>query len=1168
MDFYLPIILQKYNNLVLQVQLRAFLLLLLLFAGDYALSINEPFRFVSPELNLPEHNISDIIEDYKGFIWIATQNGLCRYDGYEIMIYVNDRNDSTTISNNFINALYQTKDSVLLVATMKGLNIYNRNRNNFIKPNIDSTRHSMNDLVIWDIAEDQNGNIWLATKTGVFVWKKLENKLQKINTSLIKNNQSNSENFRAIIVDKKGIVFAGNSKGNVFSFNNSGNEVTCLKFDNGNGNQDKFGDIKKIYCTSDSVIWIGTLNTGLIKINTIKNGHVWYDNYLEDTSTKNSISANSVLSFCELNNNKLLIGTENSGLDVLDRKSGKFTVYKASNKKDNSIAGNSVRTIFKDHLGNIWFGFYDYGLNILFNSSDNFKDYKNNVCNPQSISYGIVKSLTEDEKGNMWIGFDGSGLDYWDRGKGIFNHYRYGKTNQVKMLSNVPLCLLTSQSGYIWAAYYGGGVCVIKGNREKYRTFTIKDGVEWIYVMDMAEDKYGNIWMATMGGGLKKYNPKTGKILEFKEGENQRFRISYNFINQLLVDSKGNIWAGYAGVGVDKIYRDSTGKYSVKNFCFEKNIDTTLTDNRVFSLTEDKDGYIWVGTGNGLNKLDPESGKVIRYKDGENLMANVVVGLLSDDVGRIWFSTYDGLKMFDPVSENFFSYSENGRLSSQRFTKRGVAYKSKSGEFFFGGQKGLLSFYPDSVKQDMKDFKLYFTDLLLFNHPVSLDDPYSPLKKVITEADNIVLQPWQSVFTIKYVALNYINKEKVKYAYYLEGFDNKWNYVGNKREATYTNLNPGEYIFKVKCTNACGLWGNNIASIKIKVLPPWWRTNIFYLISILFIVFSFAGYHNMRIHSIAKKKRNLEKEVKERTKELKNVNDYLESRNEEILQQKEEIDAQAKNLSVVNTELEKKTRELIVYKTRLEELVKERTSELEKAKKKAEESERLKSAFLANMSHEIRTPMNAIAGFSQLLKINDLDDESKSLFISQINSNTNTLLTLIDDILALSRIESGQLIIKKEEFEINALLEEVFADAKVLITKEKPKLRLVNVVEKQNLKILSDRTRIKQILNNLLSNACKFTEEGYVELRFEEDANNLRFIVKDTGIGIPKDKLNIIFDRFRVVSQPSNKLYGGTGLGLAISHKLAKLLGGSIEVRSIENEGSVFTLILPCDLIV
>jgi len=381
--------------------------------------------------------------------------------------------------------------------------------------------------------------------------------------------------------------------------------------------------------------------------------------------------------------------------------------------------------------------------------------------------------------------------------------------------------------------------------------------------------------------------------------------------------------------------------------------------------------------------------------------------------------------------------------------------------------------------------------------------------------------------------------------------------------ATYTNLNPRKYTFKVKCTNGEGIWNEDATTLEIEVLPPWWATWWFRVMVIVAVLLVLYTLYYLKMRSIKMQRRILEETVKSRTIELNETNASLEEKNEEIVQQKEELQVTAETLKKTNRELEQNTTELFLHKNKLEELVKIRTAELEKSKRKAEESDRLKSAFLANMSHEIRTPMNAIVGFSQLLNLPDVNESDKRKYLKQISTNTDSLLVLIEDILDLSRIESNHISIIKEKFFVNTLLDEVFSSISISYKNNSVKLRLANKEAERNVMIDSDRDRIKQVLMNLFTNACKFTEKGSVNLGFEIKDGVLLFYVRDTGIGILEEHLETIFDRFRKVADNKTKLFRGTGLGLAISKKIANLLGGDLHVQSEFGKGSIFTFSLP-----
>jgi len=423
-------------------------------------------------------------------------------------------------------------------------------------------------------------------------------------------------------------------------------------------------------------------------------------------------------------------------------------------------------------------------------------------------------------------------------------------------------------------------------------------------------------------------------------------------------------------------------------------------------------------------------------------------------------------------------------------------------------------FHPDSIKRDENFPKLYFTGFKIFNKDVPIGLKDSPLKKHISETAGLILSYKHSVFTLEYAAINFSHPEKTQYAYHLEGFEDEWNYVGAQRAATYTNLDAGEYIFRVKSTNNDGVWNEEGISLKIKILPPWWGTWGFRILMVLLILgTAIVGYWR-RVTSVERLNRMLTLKINERTADLKNAKEAAEA-----------------------------------------------------AKEAAEAANRAKSEFISNMSHEIRTPMNAIFGFTGLLE-NQIQDSRLTYYLKAIKSSGKSLLTLINDILDLSKMEAGKVNLEYSVVEPQSVfkeMEQIFSQK----IAEKNLNFLVEIDSNLPGALLLDEIRLRQILLNLVGNAIKFTDSGYVRLSVEmrypqkdQSSLDLIFSVEDTGTGIAEDQLETIFGAFEQQKGQSHALYGGTGLGLAITKRLVDLMGGESSVESETGKGSKFTVLL------
>ncbi len=901
------------------------------------------FEHLGVRNGLSQTIVQSMCQDKEGFLWFGTQDGLNRYDGYNFKIFRTKQNDSNSIAGNIIAEVFVDSEGLIWCGGFGLLCFYDKNTEKFIIPPASiNARLRENNVTVNHIAEDKNGDIWFATVGfGLLRLKKSAKKTGNFDVFTRRNRLSDSlpsaNQINRIAFDKEGKMWLATVFGlNCATFDEKNVPHFKFLFNNPQNNQSiAENPVSDVCIDKEGKIWLGYFNNGISIFDPKKNT---FSHFQNERDNPNSLTNNKISFFCKSENGDMWIGTQ-YGLTRFVRETQTFVQHYNESYNVYSLIGNRIFSVFEDRTGILWVG-TGAGLDKYDAKKRHFLHYYRIPNSQYSINDNVIVGLTQDLEGNIWAGTQNNGINKINKKTGKVEIYSTNSPISHRIPDDNIRCLFCDSEGNIWVGTLNYGAVKIEknGNIKLYqgvilgltRRFNTVDDLkgEFLWgqrIESFCEDKEGNIWAGAAFGGncLNKIDKKTGKIKYFPNFPGAGRAV----VKYLYLDSEGFIWIStYIGT-IIKFNPKTEESVSYFNNPDDKN---SVPAGSAYAIHEYPNGIMWFGMyGVGLVKFDTRNNKFSLYNEKNGLLNLVIYGILNDKEGNIWVSTNLGIAKFDTKTETFKVYRESDGLQSDEFNSNSY-FKSKDGMLFFAGINGITAFYPEKIKSNLHIPQVAFTDFQIFNKSI-LPSENAALKQSIITTKEIVLNHSENMFSFEFAALQYSYSEGNEYAHQMVGLDEDWVYDGKRRYVTYTKIPDGEYIFRVKAANSDGIWNEKGISLKIKVLPPFYKTWWFYSLEIISLILAIFLYIKIRERKLLQDKQVLENKVTERTIEIQMKNEELMMQNEEILAQRDEIETQrdeieekSKRLEIINDEIQVKNRNItdsIQYARRIQEAV-------------------------------------------------------------------------------------------------------------------------------------------------------------------------------------------------------------------------------------------------------
>jgi len=831
------------------------------------------FEHLSIAQGLSETTVYCAVQDQKGFLWFTTQDGLNRYDGYEFRVFRHQERDPESLLSSFLTSCLVDSAGFVWVGSQAGLDRFD--------PARFSARHylhhaedpkSLGDNRITALAEDHAGHLWVGTSNGLDSLDLKSGDIQHYRHQPGEAMSLVSDDISALYVDPQGTLWVGTAGEGLERFLPVSDGFVHLTAGEAGLVDNR---VRKIAGDATGVLWVGSV-TGLDRI---APGGSDVTHFTHDENDSLSLPRGAISALWVDDNSRLWVGTSGGGLSALTPGKPGFRRYQHAPGDLDSLSNDNVLSILRDRTGVLWVGSWG-GVNKLVREASLFRHTRRSRDDPDQLSDNAVWSILQDHSGAVWVGTDVGGLNRIEPGGQHFTHYRHRAGVADSLSHDRVYALLEDHQGRLWVGTAGGLDRLRKGGgfEHFHHQSTQPDSLSNDSITALLEDAWQRLWVGTRNG-LNRWLGKGQGFRKFMPGTTGG-GLCNEKVNILYETAQGTLWVGTdEGLG-----RLEAGQARFRCYVHDPTDLNSLSGHLVLSIFQGKDGTLWVGTfDGGLNRLDRETGQFQHFTTADGLPNNVIYGILGDQFGLLWLSTNKGISMFNPRTGVFTNFDIKDGLQDYQFSQHAY-FASPQGEFFFGGFNGFNRFFPaDFMASESAVPKVLITGFRLFNErvPLARFDPKSPLALDLPYTESIVLADYHARFALEFSVMDFAAPDKNQYRYRLDGYDQQWSVVNARiRRATYTNLDPGSYTFRVQGANRNGIWSRQDALLRITLLPPYWRTTWAYLLyglSLITVGWGFVHHHYRRLAGVRRAKRALEREVRVRTEDLRNKNRELET---------------------------------------------------------------------------------------------------------------------------------------------------------------------------------------------------------------------------------------------------------------------------------------------------